>query len=135
MDLSPTAKLRLEMDAIEPPNVTTSNVRAEMEVVEKIEIAPKGSDVLKWWKNHERSLPLLSKFAKKILAIPASSSKSERVFSTGGNFVTAKRTRLNPSKVQSLIVIKENKKQVEQYLHNCGIEKLPETNNIGGKSF
>ena len=42
-------------------------------------------------------------------------------------------TRLNPSKVQSLIVIKENKKQVEQYLHNCGIEKLPEMDNKGEK--
>ena len=135
LSLSPTAKLRLEMDAIEPPNVTTSKIRAEMEVFEKIDIAPKSSDVLKWWKNQERSLPLLSKFAKKILAIPASSSKSERVFSTGGNFVTAKRTRLNPSKVQSLIVIKENKKQVEQYLQNCGIEKLPETDNKGEKAF
>ena len=49
--------------------------------------------------------------------------------------MTAKRTRLNPSKVQSLIVIKENKKQVEQYLHNCGIEKLPETDNKGEKAF
>ena len=44
-------------------------------------------------------------------------------------------TRSNPSKVQSLIVIKENKKQVEQYLHNCGIEKLPETDNKGEKAF
>ena len=83
----------------------------------------------------EKGLPLLTKFGKKILAILASSGKSERVFSTGGNFVTAKRTRLNPSKVQSLIVLKENKKQVEQYLYRRGIEKLPETDTKGEKAF
>ena len=134
-EMSPTARLRLELEAIEPRDAKTSKIRAEMAVFEKIEIAPKSSDVLQWWKNHEKSLPLLSKFAKKVLAIPASSGKSERVFSTGGNFVTAKRTRLNPSKVQSLIVLKENKKQVEQYLHSHGIEKLPETNTKGEKAF
>ena len=134
-EMSPTARLRLELEAIEPHDAKTSKIRAEMAVFEKIEIAPKSSDVLQWWKNHEKSLPLLSKFAKKVLAIPASSGKSERVFSTGGNFVTAKRTRLNPSKVQSLIVLKENKKQVEQYLYSHGIEKLPETDTKGEKAF
>ena len=134
-EMSPTARLRLELEAIEPRDAKTSKIRAEMAVFEKIEIAPKSSDVLQWWKNHEKSLPLLSKFAKKVLAIPASSGKSERVFSTGGNFVTAKRTRLNPSKVQSLIVLKENKKQVEQYLFSHGIEKLPETDTKGEKAF
>ena len=106
-----------------------------MVVFERIEIAPKTVDVLQWWKNHEKSLPLLSKFAKKVLALPASSGKSERVFSTGGNFVTAKGTRLNPSKVQSLIVLKENKKQVERYLHSHGIEELPETATKGENAF
>ena len=134
-DMSPTAKLRLELEAADPPNAKTSKIRAEMAVFESFEIAPKTLDVLRWWKNHEKSLPLLSKFAKKILAIPASSGKSERVFSTGGNFVTAKRTRLNPSKVQSLIVLKENKKQVEQYLYRHGIDKLPETDTKGEKAF
>ena len=41
-------------------------------------------DRLKWWKKHEETLPLLAIAAKEILSIPCSSSKSERVFSTGG---------------------------------------------------
>ena len=60
-------------------------------------------------------LPLLSNLAKKVLTVPASSSKSERVFSTGGNIVTSKRNRLDPSKVENLIVIKENKGQIEDF--------------------
>ena len=59
---------------------------------------------------------------KKVLTIPASSSKSERVFSTGGNFVTKKRTRLSPTKVEELIIIKENKSQIEMFKDKSGYE-------------
>ena len=41
--------------------------------------------VLDWWKTHETVLPILAKVAKKVLTVPASSAKSERVFSTGRN--------------------------------------------------
>ena len=35
--------------------------------------------------------------------------------SCGGNFVTAKRNRLGSKKVEELILIKENKKQIEEF--------------------
>ena len=35
-------------------------------------------------------------------------AKSERVFSTGGNFVTTKRNKIAPKIVEDLILIKEN---------------------------
>ena len=60
--------------------------------------------------------------AKRILAIPASSAKSERVFSTGGNIVTAKRNRLAPKNVENLIKIKETMSKVEDFLKNGGYE-------------
>ena len=60
-------------------------------------------------------MPLLSKLAKKVLTVPASSSKSERVFSTGGNFVTSKRNKIAPKKVEDLILIKENKSKIEDF--------------------
>ena len=56
-----------------------------------------------------------------VLAISASSAKSERVFSTGGNIVTVKRTRLNPKKVEELIIIKENKVNVEYFKDNIDL--------------
>ena len=49
-------------------------------------------------------------------SIPASSTKFERVFTTEGNIVTAKRNQLAPKKVESLIVIKENMAMVEHFL-------------------
>ena len=48
-----------------------------------------------WWKCHEHVLPLLAKLAKGVLTVPASSAKSECLFSTGGNFVTAKRNSIS----------------------------------------
>ena len=63
------------------------------------------SDLLSSW--------LLAPLAKRILAIPASSAKSERVFITGGNTVTAKRNRIAPKNVENLIKIKENMSKVE----------------------
>ena len=134
-EMSPTARLRLEMQEMEPPSMQISKIKTEMAVYDTLEVIAKDADVLMWWKEHEQTLPLLSKFARRVLAIPASSGKSERVFSTGGNFVTAKRTRLNAQKVQSLIIIKENKKQVELYLANRGIKEIPATEKAGEKAF
>ena len=58
---------------------------------------------------------MLSNLARKYLAIPASSTKSERVFSAGGNVVTAKRTSLEPGKVEALVVYNENKTLLRAY--------------------
>ena len=76
---------------------------------------PKEINILDWWKCHENVLPLLAKLAKRVLTVPASSAKSERVFSTGGNFVTAKRNSIGVKKVEDLIVIKENKTQIQNF--------------------
>ena len=36
---------------------------------------------LEWWKHHESQFPLLAKLVKVVFLVPATSSKSERVFS------------------------------------------------------
>ena len=89
-----------------------------MEKYELFSLQSKDCDVLSWWKQHENVLPLLAKIAKRVLAIPASSAKSERVFSTGGNMVTAMRNRLAPKKVEALVLIKENKAKIDAFKLN-----------------
>ncbi|XP_067274669.1 E3 SUMO-protein ligase ZBED1-like isoform X1 [Pseudorasbora parva] len=56
-------------------------------------------DPLTWWRLHQVNFPHLSKLARKYLCIPATSSPSERLFSTAGNVVTCQRTCLKPTKV------------------------------------
>ena len=54
---------------------------------------PKSCDRLSWWKQHELEFPRLAQCAKYILAIPASSATSERIFSAGGLTVSNLRAR------------------------------------------
>ena len=92
-----------------------SPIEKEIMRYESFSLPDKHVDILQWWKTHEKVLPLLSKLAKNVLTVPASSSKSERVFSCGGNFATAKRGKLDPKKIENLTVTKLNKAQVEDF--------------------
>lgn len=62
-----------------------------------------------WWQAHEASFPAISKTAKQILCIPASSASSERVFSSAGNIVSAKRNCLSPHNVCMLVFLYQNR--------------------------
>ncbi len=72
------------------------------------------SDVnpLDWWKTQEIHFPRLGKLAKKYPCIPASSSPSERAFSTGGNIVTCHRATLKPDAVDRLVFLSHNLKHM-----------------------
>jgi len=62
-------------------------------------------DILPWWKEKASMFPLLARLARMILCIPATSASSERTFSRAGLIVTEKRTRLDPKRVNDLLVI------------------------------
>ena len=70
--------------------------------------AGKEEDILAWWYKNSQALPILSTLAKTVLAIPASASKSERVFSRGGLIVTPKRQRLGADILEDLVIITLN---------------------------
>ena len=63
---------------------------------------------LQWWKINAKELPLLSQLARKYLAIQATSSPSERLFSKAGQISTPARTQLKPDKVEKLVFLAEN---------------------------
>lgn len=93
----------------------TSTGLTEKETVEKeLEkylLAPDADsemDPLEWWKINDRSFPRVSCLAKRYLCIPATSSPSERVFSTGGNIVTCHRAALKPEAVDRLVFLSHN---------------------------
>ena len=51
-------------------------------------------DPLQWWKVRATQYRLLSQLARKYISVPATSVKSEEIFSTAGNILTQKRNRL-----------------------------------------
>jgi hypothetical protein len=63
---------------------------------------------LLWWKNNKTRFPILSKLARKYLAISASSTPSERLFSEAGNVMTIKRTQMTSNTLENLVFCKKN---------------------------
>ena len=63
---------------------------------------------LEWWSSHRHAFPNLATMAQKYLGIVASSVPSERLFSTAGNVVDAKRAALLPENVNKLVFLHEN---------------------------
>ena len=63
---------------------------------------------LTWWRTNCTLFPMLSSLVRKYLCVPATSTPSERVFSTAGNLVTQKRSMLKPETVDMLVFLHAN---------------------------
>jgi hAT family C-terminal dimerisation region len=68
------------------------------------------TDALQFWKQNENvhKLPKLALIARKLLAIPATSTPSERIFSLCGLTLNEHRARLSTETVKMLIFLKFN---------------------------
>ena len=80
-------------------------------------------DVLKFWRLADDECPHLKSLARIVLAIPASSTPSEQVFSTTGLIFNAKRTMLLPENIGKIQVIHDNcnflKKKRNDFVFVC----------------
>ena len=63
------------------------------------------TNILQWWKNHEKSYPRISKMARDILSIQATSCPVERLFSSAALIQTQKRTCLSDESLKGLICL------------------------------
>ncbi|XP_034538951.1 zinc finger BED domain-containing protein 1-like [Notolabrus celidotus] len=61
-----------------------------------------------WWWNVRDTLPMLSNLATRYLCVQASSTPSERTFSTAGDTISQERACLLPEKADMLIFLKKN---------------------------
>lgn len=60
---------------------------------------------LKWWKTKRHKYPRLSKLAKRVLCISATSTPSERVFSSSGWIMNKRRTLTGNNKLSNLVFL------------------------------
>ncbi len=83
---------------------------AQDEVEEYLNLPQIGlnNNPLTWWKLHSTRFPILSDLSKIYLAIPATSTPSERLFSDAGNLLTTKRMRILPELFKRMIFLKKN---------------------------
>ncbi|CAF4192312.1 unnamed protein product, partial [Rotaria sp. Silwood2] len=68
------------------------------------------SNPLEFWKEYQGMFPVLSKLARQIHCIPASSSAVARCFSSSGFIINERRTSLSPDQLDNIIVIRSVKK-------------------------
>ncbi|CAF0844168.1 unnamed protein product [Adineta steineri] len=109
-----TAHYDDELDCSESSkNVTTSMyARRELEIYLQMKLSKcmninnEDDDPLIFWQEQESILPNLSKLAKRIFCIPASSAAVERTFSSAGNIISQRRSSLNPSLVNDMILVR-----------------------------
>jgi hypothetical protein len=75
---------------------------------------------LAWWKSREFTYPTLAKLARRILAQPATSASSERLFSSAGLTIAKDRASIDPDNAEDLIFLKENWEEVIAWIkkHN-----------------
>jgi len=90
------------------PEDPKERIKKEIERYEKAPRADSDSNPLAWWQVYACTYPIIAKLAKKYLCICASSSASERVFSTSGHIVSKKRCSLKPDKVNMLTFLAKN---------------------------
>jgi len=61
-----------------------------------------------WWLNKKLKYPGLAKMARIFLAIPATSTSSERLFSDAGNLLTSKRSKMDSELFKRMMFLKRN---------------------------
>ena len=69
---------------------------------------PRDNDALEWWKMNASRFPRLAEIARRLLCVPASSTASERLFSTAGSTVSKIRNSLKPENVDALLFLNKN---------------------------
>ena len=64
-------------------------------------------NVLSYWKQNENLYPIIAYISRRILAIPASNTSFERLFSTCKNTITDKRTKLGGEKLNKIMFLQK----------------------------
>jgi hypothetical protein len=76
--------------------------------IEKYSALPYSSSAPEaWWKLNGKDYPALSYCASRILIIPGSSVPTESLFSEAADQITTKRNRLDPQRVDKMMVVEQ----------------------------
>ena len=78
------------------PGGVEKDVDDEIHIYRSMEEADGEVDILQWWRVNKAKLPIMYSYACKILAIPATSAPSERIFSVATRLFGKLRNNLEP---------------------------------------
>jgi hypothetical protein len=103
---NPAPWKRAKQELLSKHTCSQPNQDREIQQFRCLSIAP--DDVLAWWSTQTETFPTLAMLARIIMAIPATSAPSERIFSIAGLTINAKRSSLAPSTVDKVVFVHEN---------------------------
>ena len=83
-------------------------IKAELGAYMQSSTIDSEDDPLLWWRAHKTNFPRLSNLARKYLCMQATSSPSERIFSSEGNMISCERSCLKPDMVNKLVFLAKN---------------------------
>ncbi|KAI2666748.1 E3 SUMO-protein ligase ZBED1 [Labeo rohita] len=101
-------ELRLRIQKKNLSLTLSDQVDLEVEPYKSLPPIPMAEDPVMWWWEKRDDLPLLTTIATSYLCAQASSTPSERVFSTAGSTISQERSRLLPEKANMLIFLQKN---------------------------
>lgn len=111
--MTPLEELFAEDDALKE-NLIQSTLSTQEQTAKELEMyrdmlpLMTSEDPALWWWNRRDTYPFLSDLAQSYLCVQASSTPSERVFSTAGDTISQERSRILPEKADMLIFLQKN---------------------------
>ncbi|XP_022859657.1 zinc finger BED domain-containing protein RICESLEEPER 1-like [Olea europaea var. sylvestris] len=90
-------------------NLSCSSKKSELEKYLEEPLFPRTENfkVLNWWKVNNAKFPTLGKFARYILAVPATTVASKAVFSVGGRVIDDFHASLLPKTIETLVTTQD----------------------------
>jgi hypothetical protein len=84
--------------------------KEQLDAYQRAPILERSADPLKWWQENGSRYPDLREFARERLAVQATSTASERLFSNAGVIVSSLRWKLTPKHASMFIYIHGNRR-------------------------
>ena len=101
----------LDAEIVDSPVGKTAKIKKSVpfqQEIEKYSAVPYSSSAPEaWWKLNGKDYPALCYCASRILNIPGSSVPTESLFSEAADQVTTKRNRLDPQRVDKMMVVEQ----------------------------
>lgn len=117
-----SARRNLLMEIFDKPSAALEKSDMDLELEKYLSSTSlvaddKEDDVLSYWREYQTIFPTIASIARDVLAIPASNTSVERLFSSCKNTVTDKRTKLGAEKLNKLMFLKHNMHLAKEESH------------------
>ena len=96
------------MAQVSPPTVSDARVEEALLSYWDEPRISQNADPFIYWQQNENKHPEVFLIAKAAFSCPSGSVDSERLFSTAGNVINVRRTRLNPENAEDQIFLAKN---------------------------